>query len=516
MTLALFEVSAHDIDEFGGALGSLLGRQFRVGDVLLDVVLNHFGHQSVERTTHAGDALKHVGTTVFVFERALDGFHLAADTPYPVQQLLFLARRMHVVFSPLRLTIVWPPILSIKGDVMTEKPIAGLWRNRVYRHLFAAQISALVGTGLTTIALALLAYDLAGGDAGRVLGIALACKMVAYVAIAPVVGGYAQRLPRKTLLVTLDLLRAGFVFCLPWVTAVWQIYALIFLLNACSAGFTPVFQATIPEVVTDDAQYTRALSASRLAYELENLLSPTLAMALLFLVSYNQLFILNTLAFLGSAALVVTAVLPVAAAETTSINVWQRVTAGIRRYLGNRTLRSVLTLYAGVAAAGAMIIVNTVVYVRETLGGGDVQVAQAFIASGAGSMLAALGLPRWLDRHSERGAMLAGGLLLGLALLVGGIWRPGFAGLLGLWFVLGIGLGLIQTPVGRLLTAASDSASRPGLFSAQFALSHACWLIGYPLAGVLGSAFGPRPALVVLGIIALAAWALADRLSPSE
>ncbi|GAB3686550.1 MFS transporter [Salinisphaera aquimarina] len=399
---------------------------------------------------------------------------------------------------------------------MTTKPIGGLWRNRVYRHLFAAQISALIGTGLTTIALALLAYDLAGGNAGRVLGIALACKMVAYVGIAPVVGGYAQRLPRKVLLVTLDLLRAGFVLCLPWVTAVWQIYVLIFLLNGCSAGFTPVFQATIPEVVPDDAQYTRALALSRLAYELENLLSPALATALLFLVSYNQLFMLNGLAFLGSAALVVTTALPAVADETGSINVWQRVSAGVRRYLGNHRLRAVLALYAGVAAAGAMIIVNTVVYVRQTLGGGDVQVAQAFMASGAGSMLAALWLPRWLDRHSERSAMLAGGLLLGLALLIGGLWLPGFAGLLAVWFVLGIGLGLIQTPVGRLLTAASDSSSRPGVFSAQFALSHACWLVGYPLAGVLGSAVGPRPTLLVLGVIALIAWAVAGRLWPFD
>ncbi|MDA3920098.1 MAG: MFS transporter [Salinisphaera sp.] len=399
---------------------------------------------------------------------------------------------------------------------MTTKPIGGLWRNRVYRHLFAAQISALVGTGLTTIALALLAYELAGGNAGRVLGIAFACKMIAYVGIAPVVGGYAQRLPRKTLLVTLDLLRAGFVLCLPWVTEVWQIYVLIFLLNACSAGFTPIFQATIPEVVTDDAQYTRALSLSRLAYELENLLSPALAAALLFLVSYNQLFMLNGLAFLGSAVLVVTTVLPAVAGETGSISVWQRVSAGVRRYLGIHRLRAVLALYAGVAAAGAMIIVNTVVYVRQTLGGGDVQVAQAFMASGAGSMLAALWLPHWLDRHSERSAMLAGGLLLGLALLVGGFWLPGFAGLLAVWFVLGIGLGLIQTPVGRLLTVASDSSSRPGVFSAQFALSHACWLVGYPLAGALGSTVGPRSTLLVLGVIALIAWAVAGRLWPSE
>jgi hypothetical protein len=34
--------------------------------------------------------------------------------------------------------------------------------NRTYRHLFLAQVIALVGTGLATVALGLLAFDLAG------------------------------------------------------------------------------------------------------------------------------------------------------------------------------------------------------------------------------------------------------------------------------------------------------------------------------------------------------------------
>jgi hypothetical protein len=39
--------------------------------------------------------------------------------------------------------------------------------NRTYRHLFMAQVIALIGTGLATVALGLLAYDLAGDRAGR-------------------------------------------------------------------------------------------------------------------------------------------------------------------------------------------------------------------------------------------------------------------------------------------------------------------------------------------------------------
>ena len=113
-----------------------------------------------------------------------------------------------------------------------------------YRRLFTAQVVALAGTGLTSVALALLAYDLAGGEAGVVLGTALAIKMVAYVGIAPIVGGLAHRLPRRGFLIGLDLARAGCVVFLPFVTEIWQIYLLIFLLNAFSAGFTPTFQAT--------------------------------------------------------------------------------------------------------------------------------------------------------------------------------------------------------------------------------------------------------------------------------
>jgi len=44
--------------------------------------------------------------------------------------------------------------------------------NRTYRHLFAAQVIALIGTGMMTVALGLLAFKIAGDKAGAVLGTA--------------------------------------------------------------------------------------------------------------------------------------------------------------------------------------------------------------------------------------------------------------------------------------------------------------------------------------------------------
>src|SRR3954471_16153003 len=116
--------------------------------------------------------------------------------------------------------------------------------NRTYRHLFLAQVIALVGTGLATVALGLLAYDLAGADAGAILGTALAIKMVAYVGVAPVAAAFAERLPRRAMLVSLDVVRAAVAVLLPFVTQIWQVYVLIFVLQSASAGFTPTHLRT--------------------------------------------------------------------------------------------------------------------------------------------------------------------------------------------------------------------------------------------------------------------------------
>ena len=387
--------------------------------------------------------------------------------------------------------------------------------NRVYRRLFLAQVSALVGTGVMTVALALLAYELAGQAAGAVLGIALTLRILAFVLISPVAGAYAHLLPRRRLLVGLDLVRAGTVLLLPLVDAVWQIYLLVFLINACSAGFTPLFQATLPDVLPNEAEYTRALSLSRLAYDLEQLLSPTLAGLLLLALSFDALFALNGVAFLISAALIRSVLLPQPAAAERPEGVLAKVTYGMRLYLATPRLRGLLALSVAVAAAGAMVIVNTVVYVRDYLGAGETAVAVAFVAAGAGSMLAALLLPRLLDRFPERPFMLAGGVIMALAMALG-IARPGFLALRPVWFLIGAGSSLIQTPAGRLLRRSCHAEDRPGIFAAQFALSHVAWLVTYPLAGLGGGALGLVWTFALLGAMVVAATTAAACLWPRE
>jgi MFS family permease len=341
-----------------------------------------------------------------------------------------------------------------------------------------------------------------------------ALKMIAYVSIAPIAGAFAGRLPRRGFLVVLDFARAGFVLLLPFVTEVWQIYVLVFVFQSFSAAFTPTFQATIPDILSDERDYTRALSLSRLAYDLEALLSPMLAAALLAFMTFHWLFVGTMFGFLASATLVLSVGLPVArvAADVES-GFLSRLTRGTRIYLRTPRLRGLLALTLAVAAASAMVIVNTVVLVRDVFGGSEQDVAIFLAAYGAGSMLVALVLPRLLDHLPDRPVMLAGAVALFPGLLMAST-MPGMPTLLAIWFALGMGAALIQTPAGRLLRRSSRKEDRPALFASQFALTHCWWLLTYPLAGYVGAYWGMPIAFIVMGTLAAAGGAFALALWP--
>lgn len=379
--------------------------------------------------------------------------------------------------------------------------------DRTYRHLFLAQVVALLGTGLATVALGLLAYDLAGDEAAMVLGTVFTIKMVAYVGIAPVAGAFANRVDRRKLLVALDVIRSGTALCLPFVTEIWQVYMLIFFLQSASAAFTPTFQATIPGVLPEEARYTRALSLSRLAYDLENIVSPLLAAVLLAVMSYNVLFLGTMAGFLASALFVVSVLLPSPKPEAPR-GIYDRTTRGVRIYLATPRLRGLLALNFAAAAAGAMVFVNSVAVVRSILGFSESALAWTMFAFGAGSMIAALLLPRVLDRLGDRPIMVAGSMLLVLSLLAlaaeVAVFSLNWTFLLGAWLFIGLGYSAVLTPSGRLLRRSAQAEDRPALFAAQFALSHACWLLTYPLSGWLMTAFGMVPVLLVLAVLAAA------------
>ena len=368
---------------------------------------------------------------------------------------------------------------------MTNNPLS----NPNFSKLFAAQIIALVGTGLSTVALSLLAYDMAGGRAGTVLGIALAFKMVAYVFFAPIIGGIVHRISRKVFLISMDVLRAIIVLLMPFVSEIWHIYVLIFLLNLFSAGFKPVFQAVIPDILNNDEQYGKALAYSRVAYDLENILSPTLAGIGLLFFTYSGLFVFNSVAFVISALIIIITLLPKPKPVERSGNFIDEITYGVISYFKTPRLRSLLVLYIGIAVGSSMVIVNTVIYVKDYLMLPDTTLALFFACSGLGSMLMAFTYPVIAKKFDDKTVIQIGILTLAISLFLMS-YEPTFSSALINWFLIGTGLSLSQIPAGKIVNMSANPNDRTAYFSAQFSLSHLCWLIGYLAAGQLVYIFG--------------------------
>ena len=131
---------------------------------------------------------------------------------------------------------------------------------------------------------------------------------------------------------------------------------------------------------------------------------------------------------------------------------------------------------------------------------GEQAVALAFAGFGAGSILAAILLPRILVRLNDRPVMICGA-----AVMVAGVAMvplvSGLGTLIALWAAIGFGFSLTQTPIGRIINRSARETDRGAVFAAQFALSHACWLVTYPLAGWVGSYAGLNVVSLVLAAI---------------
>jgi NRE family putative nickel resistance protein-like MFS transporter len=407
---------------------------------------------------------------------------------------------------------------SRKSTSRSSRPLI---RNRNFQLLFASQIISLTGSGVTTVGLALFAHQLVGGEsAAAVIGNALMLRILAFLMFSQPAGVLADRIHRKTLLIVADLIRFGLMALFPWIQNVWQVYAMIFLINMATAFFTPVYDSAIPEVAGRE-HYVKALSLSRVLADVESVASPALAGVLVVLFGLQWLFWFDAATYLLSALLVAASRLPRRAVEPLRFSVrdlFQELTFGTRLLLREASLRRALLLNMTDAIAGAAAIVATVVYVEDVLALGEAEFAMVMVSLGLGSTLTALFLGQVTGRYEARAnnpsalhgrrhrwaerALLLGGILLGF-LLLPGIYQPSLWIFAGLWFLNGSGQAFIEISCATLLAEHTQETQRGRAYAAYFALTHAFWLITYPAIGHGVSQWGAPLTFTVAGGVCL-------------
>lgn len=396
-----------------------------------------------------------------------------------------------------------------------------LTQNRNFMLLFSAQLISLVGSGLTTIGLALFAHQLVEGSSAAIaIGNALMLRILAFLMFSQFAGILADRINRKTILITADIVRLGLLALFPFIDSVWQIYLMIFLINAATAFFTPTFDATLPDIAGRE-HYVKALSLSRVAVDLEAILAPAIAGLVFALLGLNWLFWLDSFSYLLSAILVFATVLPFKdkiIAKISLATLFQELSFGTKILFREASLKRALLLSFAEALAGAAAIVATVIYIKDLLLLSETSFVLIMAALGLGSAITALVLGKltgryeslansYLELHGRRHrwteqALLVGGILLGLILLPGFL-MPGLAIFAILWFLNGSGQVLIAISSTTVLAEHTSEAERGRAYAAHFAWTHAFWLITYPAIGYGVVKLGVPWTFTLAGVVCL-------------
>ena len=221
-------------------------------------------------------------------------------------------------------------------------------KNPTFARLYTAQAISLLGDALTWLGLALLAVELAGDRAPGILATALTCRIVAFIVCAPFVGMIADKFDRKLILVGTHLVRMLLVGLLPFVQTIWQLYAIVLVINIFHACFTPTYQASIP-IVTQPQEYAPAMALASVTYQTLSMVGPGLAGVMAGWLGARTIFWLDSGSFLLAALVILSVRQPLSVASASpelvpQTSYFSRLTIGTRLLFGDGLLRYALAL----------------------------------------------------------------------------------------------------------------------------------------------------------------------------
>ena len=177
---------------------------------------------------------------------------------------------------------------------LTERPFRLLWLGRT---------GSSIGDSLIPVALAFAVLRIGGGATG--LGIVLAAFTIGRAAFVVVGGVWADRLPRRAVMITADLVR----FCTQTVTAalllghvaqVWELAALQAFAGAAGGFFAPASTALVPQTVSAP-RLQQANALLSLSQSATNIFGPALSGVIVAVAGPGTVFAIDSASFLVSA-----------------------------------------------------------------------------------------------------------------------------------------------------------------------------------------------------------------------
>ncbi|WP_433750783.1 MFS transporter [Falsibacillus pallidus] len=175
----------------------------------------------------------------------------------------------------------------------------GLLSIKSYRHLFFGQFFSDFGAFLDIIAInILISYIWGLGPAYNAALLVVFSLPVVF--IGPIMAVWVDRLPKKAVMLTCDIVRSVIALSLVWVGNVYVLFVLVFFKVLFGAMFDPARQSTIRYTVPEN-YLLQASTMSQIMTNFVKIVAPAAGSALLLFMNPSSLFIFESAGFLISA-----------------------------------------------------------------------------------------------------------------------------------------------------------------------------------------------------------------------
>ena len=389
------------------------------------------------------------------------------------------------------------------------------WRLVVTRNfglLWWGQITSQIGEGLNKVALLWFVYTLTG-SALKMTVVGL-IQTIPPLLLGPMIGVYLDRLPKKAVMIWVDLIRTLLTFLIPAlyamdVLSIEGLYVLIFLTSIVSTIFGPALVAAVPRLV----RQSELMTANALIQGTNNiglLLGPAISGVLIAMMGAENVLYVNSATFLISACCLI----PMHFKETLSMttgsggigqSMIEDLKVGFRFVFGTKSTVFLLVIISALYNIGASAFIFILpVYAKEYLQVGPVQLGWLWSALGVG-MLAVSTWLAWTHqgdiqsrlRLIVRGMTVGGLAVCSLSLLKTPLLATAVIVIVG-------GSTAIMNPIVWALLQEVTPAPLMGRVVTTFSTgSMAAAMAGMTCFGWIADAVGPAQSLIGLGLMLL-------------
>ncbi len=369
-------------------------------------------------------------------------------------------------------------------------------RLRDFRLVFSAALASLIGDGVMPVALAFAVLDLTGSATD--LGIVLAARTIALVASLLAGGVAADRVGRRTVMISADLVRLATqaaigIMLVTGNATVAEIAVSQALLGAASGFFNPASSGLVPAVADERLQHANALLG--MARAGGNIAGPAIAGVLVVTTGPGAALPIDACTY-GASAMLLARVRrddprPVAAKHFLA-----DLRDGLNEVRSRTWVWSVIVVFLFVNALGAAFPVLGALTAKRDLGGAGAWAAiLAFRA--VGWLIGGTTLLRLRPRRPLLAAVLAGmtGALPTLLLAI----PAALVVLLIVAVISGIGTAVFNTLWETTLQQHIPTSARSRVSSYDWFGSIALAPLGYALIGPLAASIGVSAALYLCG-----------------